>query len=304
MNLDEELYQIRAAIQIDPTNPKNWLYQGQIYDAFNRWKEAEEGYRRFQQERVNYWLPYNELGHVLTIVGRYQEAIQAFQTASALAPKQALPLSNLGMVQFKVGNLAQAEQSLERSLTAKPSASAYSSRGETLRVKGRLAEAIASYREAIKYAPADDQGWFGIADCYAAMDNHHKQSSDAFQQAASAAERYLQQHPRNTSGWMRLALYRIKSHAIRESRECLKRAEENGPLEVDSAILKARILEIYGERKHALETIEWCLRLAPVRFEIENIKDLRSLTKDPAYLRILKVVAQVTDARVKKREHQ
>ena len=308
-NLDEALKQIRAATQMDPTNPRNWLYQGQIYDSFNRWKEAEESYRRFQQERVNYWVAYNELGRILTIVGRYKDAIKAFQTACALAPKEALALSNLGMVQFKVGNLAQAEQSIQSSLTAKPSASAYLNRGEALRVKGRFADAVASYKDAIKYAPADDQGWFGIADCYEAMGHHEKLASDAFQKAAAAAELHLQRHQRSSSCWMRLALYRIKGHSARDSRQCLERAEESGPLEVDSAILKARILELYGERKHALETVEWCLRLAPVRFEIENIKDLGALTKDPGYARTLKLVAQGEDARpvvsiVKKREHQ
>ena len=287
-NFEAAQAEIRTAFRLDPTNPKNLPWQAQIYRHFHRWKEAEAVYRQLQVERPNYWVPYNELGILLTDAGRYREALEAFRTAAAAAPGSALVFGNLGALHFKLGNLRQAEESYRRSIAIKPNSFAYLDLGETLRVEGKFSEAISCSKEAVTLAPSDDKNWFGLADCYEAMGGQQRQALEAFKKAMSEGERLLQEDPNDEEAWLRMALYRIKIGPANDAWPLVKKSEEHGPLSMDSELLRIRIYELLGKRTEALGIVASCQRHGPIGFQLESVRDLKGLTKDPRYLRIVK----------------
>jgi len=289
---DEAQAEIRRAIRLDPTNPMNLYRKAQIYAHFQQWDEALQTYSRLQNERPNYWMVHNERGFVLTQIGRYREAIEAFRVAAAAAPRAWLAPSNLGALHFKLGNMAEAEENYRRSLAIKPNHLAFLNLAEVYRVKGNFGGAIKNCQKAQELAPFRDEPWLGLADCYEAMGGHQRQAHDAFQTATAKAERHLQTDQNDYPCWMRLALYRVKTRSSEEWRALLKKGEEHGLLDVDSEIVRARILELGGRRKDALETLASCFRRGATTFQIDTVADLKLIRKSPQYVQMLRSVLQ------------
>jgi Flp pilus assembly protein TadD len=283
--------QMKIGVQLDPANPRYLLWQAQVYRHFHRWQLAEQTFRKLQQERPNYWIAYNDLGALLTDLGRYREAMECFRVASVAAPGSALVWNNLGTAHFRLGHLAQAEEAYRRSAGLKASDAVSLNLGEVLRVQGKFSEAEAACKQAVKLAPASDDNWLGLADCYEAMGGHAKEASAAFAQAAAAAEQLIAVEPNNSAVWVRLALYRLKTGAIRDPSELLRRAGEASSLDLDSSLLKIRVLELAGNRKAALNQAADCLHRGPVHFQISTVQDLKGLARDPHYSRLLQLPA-------------
>lgn len=285
-DLDGAMAEMHVASGLDAGNPFILPWEGQIYTHFHRWSEAEQIYRRLQKERPNYWVGYNNLGTVLTNVGRYREALDAFRIAAAAAPESLLALNNLGALYFKLGRPDLAEESYRRSLAIKRDSLTLLNLAETLRVKGRYTEALQCSKEAVRLAPSNDKNWLGLADCYEAIGSHQSDALEAFHRAASEAERLLEVTPGNGAILSRLALYRMKCHSAGDSEALLQKAVQQGTLDLDSELIKVRVLELLGKRQDALQAVASSMRRGPIRFQIESIRDLSGLIKDARYAQI------------------
>jgi tetratricopeptide (TPR) repeat protein len=287
-NQEKALDEVDRALKVDPTNPRTLLWKAQIYHRFQRWAEAEQAYLRLKRERPNYWLAYQELGVLFNTQGRYQEAIQAFHAAAVLAPGSSLPVNNLGALHLKLGNVREAEEYFRRSLTLKPNDLAYSNLAEALRAEGKHAEAIRYSREAVKLNPSNDLNWLGLADGYDSIRGQEKRARQTYLKAASEVERRLRTETRDGSSLMRLALYRRKSRSREDQLSLVKQAEQYGASDLDSQLVKVRVLELAGRRTEALSTLDNCFKRGTTMFEVASITDLTALRKDPAYARIVR----------------
>jgi tetratricopeptide (TPR) repeat protein len=94
------------------------------------------------------------LGAVLGATGRKSEAVDANQTAVALAPQDAAAHSNLGVTLKELGRLDEAVASYTQAIMLKSDyAEAHSNLGVTLKELGRLDEAEKSFTQAISLKP-------------------------------------------------------------------------------------------------------------------------------------------------------
>ena len=93
------------------------------------------------------------LGHLLAGLGRYQEAIAAWEAAAALDPDLSTAHRALGMTQWKIGGQpTAAEESLRRAIAARPEdQTLYRDLARLLIESGRPAAAV----EALEELPAD-----------------------------------------------------------------------------------------------------------------------------------------------------
>jgi hypothetical protein len=85
--------------------------------------------------------------------------------------------------------------------------------------------------------------------------------------------------------WMLLALYQAKlsqSGALAS----LQKAEALGAADLDSQLIKIRVLEVLGKRVDALNTIAACFRRGATKFEMDHMPDLQSLRADARYLTV------------------
>jgi eukaryotic-like serine/threonine-protein kinase len=278
------LQEIAKALSLDPSNPKPLVWQAQIYTRLNRWGEAEKTLHRVLREHPNHWLAYNELGFGLEEQGRYQEALEAFRTASLAAPKNSMTLSNLSAEYIQVGQFAEAIETLKRSAALNPNS------GQTtmftslaLRYQGKYDEALRFARKAVQLRPGLDTYWLELGDCYLSLGNHQSEARDAYLRAAKEAEHHLAIDPTNGPSWLLLALYKVKSGSPQDAPSLMARAESLGASDMDSWLYKGRILELLGKREQALVTLAACFRRGATDVQIAAFPDMQSLRKDRRY---------------------
>ena len=286
-NQKAALDEISVALHLDPDNPKTLMRQGNIFERMDRLNDAEQTYRRIVRERPNYWPAYNNLGDVLTSEGRYREAIDVFQKATAAAPRAAIALTNLGEVYLKVGDLVHAKESFDKSLTLKPYDFTYVNYSTAMRAEGRTDEALAYSRKAVDLNPSDDENWLALGDAYAALPGRQKDACEAYGRAAAETAQLLRTDPTDGSACMRLAFYRAKCRTGGEVLALVSQGDKLGSKDLDSQLMKARVLEALGKREEALTVLRAAVKQGTTKFEIEYIPDLQSLRKDPGYFRIL-----------------
>jgi tetratricopeptide (TPR) repeat protein len=278
----EALGEIGKALAIAPKDPKILFFQAQYYRRLNLWPDAERIYRRILEERPNYWLAYNDIGFVLNAQGRYQEALQAFRSATLAAPRSALAFNNVGGILLKLGDFRGAKQNFQQSLDLKPSDLAYSSMATVLRAQGRPAEALAFCLKAVDAKPSDDQNWMELGDCYEALPAHAGEARAAYLRGATELQPVLSMNPDDRDALIRLALYRLKTHQG-DVAGLLRKAGNSGSGDLDSKVVEARVFELLGNRKQAITILGECFAKGLTIFEISFITDLQALRKDPAF---------------------
>ncbi|MEO8259410.1 MAG: tetratricopeptide repeat protein [Acidobacteriota bacterium] len=124
------------------------------------------------------------LGTVLLLQSRRDEARRAFQRAVEIDPAYANAHRSLGTVLYAEGQLDDASRSYRRAIELAPGdASAHHNLGVLLQVQGKLAEAIAEYREAVRLDGRQVDAHFGLAVSLAGLGQ--------FEQAVASAEQAL-----------------------------------------------------------------------------------------------------------------
>ena len=119
-----------------------------------RFNDAEKLATTISHDFPKHQLAWKVLGAVLAAKGNASQALNANQSAVALAPQDASAHSNLGNTLKDLGRLEDAEGSYKEAIALSPTfAEAHINLGATLQEMGRLEEAEASLRQAIALTP-------------------------------------------------------------------------------------------------------------------------------------------------------
>ena len=282
------LEEIARALQLDLSNTNALAWQGQIYGRLNRWADAENSFKRVLQERPNHWVAYNEWGVVLNGMGKYQEAIEKFRTASLVAPGNSQAFGNLGGAYLQVGDFAQATEALGKSLALKSNDLAAVNASLALRYQGKFAKALPFAQLAIQLNPAEDTNWLELGECYSSLRNRESEAKAAYLRAAQEAQKHLRTDVTDGPSWMLLALYQVKSGSPQNGLALMKKAESLGAGDIDSQLVKARILELLGNREAALATLSICFHKGATSLQFAPFPDMDSLRRDPRYLAMVR----------------
>ena len=111
-------------LEIDPHDSKAENNLGLIYDSEAKPDEALAAYRKAIEWQRNdphpSEQPYLNLGNLLMILERTEEAIPPLEKAAQIAPKNAQCLSKLGTAYLRAGRLTEAQKKLEESIQLDP----------------------------------------------------------------------------------------------------------------------------------------------------------------------------------------
>ena len=278
--------QMARALQIDPTNPHTLTYQANFYAGENQWALAEQTFKRVFNLRPNYWLGHQELGVLYDVEGKYHEALVEFRAASLAAPRNALAVKNTGSVYLQLGQVQQAFESLQTSYAMKPDSATALAIAELFRVQHKYTEALDYAERAARMTPGTPDVWIELGDVHLSA-GHRTQAEQAFSQAATYLDEDLRTSPNNGPGWMDLALCRAKTGQTEAALTLLARAEANHADDMDSQLLKVRILELAGRRDDALATLTRCLTRGPAQFQLQVMPDLEKLRTTAEYKSIV-----------------
>lgn len=107
---------------------------------------------------------HNNLGRIVQLDGRFDEAALHYQRAVELDPANAQAHFNLGLVRFRLGQIAEGLPSFDEAVRLLPHfALAHLNRGLALRALGRTADVLPALQEASRHPPEMPEVHFHLA---------------------------------------------------------------------------------------------------------------------------------------------
>jgi len=273
----------------DPGNPDILMIEAAALDDLDLAAKAEGVYRRIIRQRPNYWPAYNDLGWELQSQGKIPEAAALFEEASAVAPLVALPLANAGSMYLLLGREDDAVQAFEKSARIAPNEFAYTNLGNVAFERRDYRKALDYHEKARDLSPKSDYCWRNIADCYDALGNR-KLMVENYERASEVLARRLETNPNRGYEWMTLSLYHAKTGKREQAEGDMQTAEQRGASRVDARFVKAQTLAVLGRKEEALSLVLQCLDHGLSTVEVAYAMDLREIRADPRYR---KRVAQI-----------
>ena len=118
-------------------------------------------YRIWRWQRAGAW---NKRGLILARQKRYQEAIAAYERASAIAPKSAAPWSNRGIALVRLDRFDEALAAYDHAISLDKSDDApWLNRGVILSRLKSYDEALVAYNHALALNPTEPLVWYNLA---------------------------------------------------------------------------------------------------------------------------------------------
>ena len=140
---------------------------------------------------------HHALALVKTSLGKYEQAIDAYQQAISLAPNRIFPWNNLGQLYQKLDMLQEAISAYEKAIELKPDDPfSWNGLGNVYAEMGLTQNAIAAYQKAIKLSPDFANAFTGQGNVYA--------SQGAFNEAIASYQQATKINPRLITPWINL----------------------------------------------------------------------------------------------------
>jgi predicted O-linked N-acetylglucosamine transferase (SPINDLY family) len=127
-------------------------------------EEAIEAYNKATALKPDYANAYYNMGNALQDQGKLEEAIEAYNKAIALKPDYVKAYNNMGVTLQEQGKLEEAIEVYNKALALKPDyAEAYNNMGNAFKKQGKLEEAIEVYNKAIALKPDYANAFYNMA---------------------------------------------------------------------------------------------------------------------------------------------
>jgi tetratricopeptide (TPR) repeat protein len=155
----EAIARFREALEINPNDPQVHNNLGTTLMELGRLDEAVAEHRLAIRFAPGYAEAYGNLGAALQKLGRLEEAADAYRNALDIKPGLAVSRMNLAVVLQQLNKPEEASAELRQaaktheSTPATASAASYAQLGEAAAATGRVDEAIAHFREALRVGP-------------------------------------------------------------------------------------------------------------------------------------------------------
>src|SRR5262245_58906288 len=168
----EDLYQ--QLLRQQPDLPDVWLLLGDARLTLGKYTEAMAAYENALRLR-----PVAEahlgLGNALAAAGRRTEAVTHYRQFVQARPEHAEARANLGVALAELGRLPEAEPELRAALRLKPDyPQAHHNLGVALVQSGRPEEAIASFEEALRLNPDYAEAYYNLGCVYSSQNQLNK----------------------------------------------------------------------------------------------------------------------------------
>ncbi len=151
---EEAIRFLTVAAALRPDNPGVQYNLGLVLALAGRLDEAIVAYRRAIGLKPDYGMAHLKLGEALGEQGQLDEAIACYRKAVELDPKTAKAHYNLGVASADKGELDEAIACYKKAIALDPKeAKAHNNLGVALKDKGQREEAIACCRKAIELDP-------------------------------------------------------------------------------------------------------------------------------------------------------
>jgi tetratricopeptide (TPR) repeat protein len=276
------------ALALDPLNADALQGKARVLELSGEPDQAKRTYLRALELRPDYWGFHNALAVFYWRQARYADAEQEFRRVIELAPGSMRGYSNLGGLLFLVGREDEAVAVLERSLAIRPTYVALSNLGTIQFFRGRYEEAAEAFRRALKQDDRDLDLWRNLGASLYWTPGRRGEARPAFERARELAEAALRVNPRDTAVLTVLADALAMLGEGRAARDRLGEALKLAPEDVNVQFRAAQIYTTLGERSAALKWLIKALEGGYSLRELLSVPDLAELRQDPRFKEALK----------------
>ena len=189
-NLPAAMRELTKASELDPENPEIDMTLGLAYQKRGDLEKAEEYLRSAIRKKPDYAEAHNNLGNLLSLKGKSEEAIREYEKAVAnvlyLTPEYGY--YNMGREYARLKNLPMAERMYQRATALKPSfAEAYRGLAMVQAEKGEWKESARTLERLVDVAPSHAPGWLDLGRLYLRL-NRTWEAREAFRKAMTISE--------------------------------------------------------------------------------------------------------------------
>jgi tetratricopeptide (TPR) repeat protein len=174
---EDALQCIDRAIALEPSNPRHWANKCAPLDGLNRteeqlacWRHVAELAPEFDDHMV-----WGNIACCLYDLGRYEEAVEAFNSQLARTPEAAECLLEKGIALKRIGRIEEAVGAYDEHLKVKPdSVPGWKNKGIALLTLGKYEAALESCDQGLSLDPDNDQRLDLLNDRGLALQNLHR----------------------------------------------------------------------------------------------------------------------------------
>lgn len=157
--IDDALASYDKAIKIS-ANPITLFLRGNLLARHGRFEEAASAFARAFATKGDFADAYSNHANCMVSLGRFEEALKSFKSVLALRP-DADDYYNNGIAFEKLGRFKDAVEAYDQAIAANPRfAEAYANRGNSLKELGQLEDALASINKAVAIDPGSTTAYY------------------------------------------------------------------------------------------------------------------------------------------------
>ncbi len=258
----QRLPEARAAFeQLCQKNPHDydlWLNLGIVSGRLGQIKVAEVALKKALALRSTEPHLYIKLMQLCELQGRFDEAVNYYQSYLCLKPKDADVYAQMGRLLHQLGRLPEAEQALREALRWSPDNANYANNlGITLYDLGRYDEALDAYQAALQLNPNMDDAYCNLGNLY--------QKTGETERAEASYFAALELNPMNVEVGKNLGILLLTAGRNDEAMRCFDARLRLVPDCADSHWNRALLLLAAGDFGAGWQEYEW-------RFRCEELK--------------------------------
>jgi tetratricopeptide (TPR) repeat protein len=263
------------AVQLEPTNDEAIRGLANTFDKLGNTRQAEVTYRKAIALRPNNWLTYNSLGGFYSAHGRYPEAAEMFAKVVLIAPDSFRGWSNLGGTYVNEGRYQEGIETVQHSISIRPTYRAYSNLATAYFDLRRFDDAAREYTLALQQDDRDYVVWGNLGDaCDYSGDKAG--ASAAYRKAITLARESLEVNPKDARTLGNLALYYSDIKDGKLASQTIDRALQFAPSDLDVLLDAALVHNSSGDIEQTLHRLKRALKqgLSP-----ETVRDAPAFDK-------------------------
>ena len=208
------------------------------------YSQALQAYEEALRMDPRNFYAWNGKGTTLYNQGNYKKALEAYQRATEIDPENAIVWVSAGLVLNRLQRYQQALVHFERALSLDPNyVAAWNGKADAQLDMNMLEEALASYEQALQYNAHSFQALNGLGNARSTLRD--------FQGAVEAYTRALLVNPHSAVAWCNKAEALIRLGHNRAALDALNEATEMDRSYVRAWALKANVYESLGNPQEA-----------------------------------------------------
>jgi serine/threonine-protein kinase len=247
----------RRALELQPNLGDAVLGTAETFEAMGRAADAQMAFERAIALRPDSPNFFNRYGAFCFRRGNYTKAAELFRSMTELLPDAARGYANLGGALLALGRYDEALAAYEKSIAISPSGQAYSNVGTARFLLGRYPEACAAFEKAAQLSPSNYMIWANLGDAYRWNPAKKDEAPPAYDRAIAGARVAFATNSHDALAAATIAACLAKNGRLPEAEEQIRTALTIDPTDSTVLYFAAVVAELDGDHDHAAD---WLLR--------------------------------------------